>query len=233
MARFSRRFFRSPSASKKKAPLAAAFSIFATAAILLTATILGGCAVLESLTQRAGVFGLRFALERVDVSHLVYPDDFLSAAISFISPSRSLLQRIGVDIHCDVKASNPRPSPVVFDGGIGYLRVKETSASDPAASGVIPAFSVGPNSDTEVRITFPLRLDNPIFAKAAWKAIVRGQDVPYKVDAKMRFHLLGGALGLPDSTRAITLNVAKGSVNAKAAGGSAVDRFLKLLDAVF
>ena len=208
-------------------------TLLAAATFLAVAVSLNGCAVLESLTQRAGIFGLRFGLERVDVSHLVYPDDFLSAAISLVSPSRSLLQRIGVDIHCDVKASNPRPSPVVFDGGTGRLRVKETSASDPAASGTIPPFSVGPNSDTVVRITFPLRLDNPVFAKAAWRAIVRGQDVPYKVDAEMRFHLLGGALGLPDSTRAVTLNVAKGSVNAKAAGGSAVDRFLKLLDAVF
>jgi hypothetical protein len=213
-------------------PLLAATAILASVASMAIMAVLSGCAVLESLTQRAGVFGLRFSLDQVDVSHLVYPDDFLSATLSLISPGRSLLRRIGVDIHCDVKASNPRPSRVVFDGGTGHLRVKETSASDPAASGSIPAFSVGPNSDTLVRIIFPLRLDNPVFAKAAWKAIVRGQNVPYKVDAEMRFHLLGGALGLPDSTRAVTLNVAKGSVNAKAAGGSAVDRFLKLLDAV-
>lgn len=205
---------------------------FRRLAIPVIAAVLGGCAVLETLTQRAGVFGLRFRLDQVDVSHLVYPDDFLSATISLISPGRSLLQRIGADIHCDVEATNPRPSPVVFDGGTGRLRVKEISATDPAASGSIPAFTVGPNSDTVVRITFPLRLDNPVFAKAAWKAIVRGQSVPYKVDAEMRFHLLGGALGLPDSTRAVTLNVVKGSVNAKAAGGTAVDRFLKLLDAV-
>lgn len=227
-------FRRGPQQSPGISAFAGAISpLLAAAMVLAIAASLNGCAVLETLTQRAGIFGLRFGLERVDVSHLVYPDDFLSAAVSLISPSRSLLQRIGVDIHCDVKASNPRPSPVVFDGGTGRLRVKETSASDPAASGTIPAFSVGPNSDTVVRITFPLRLDNPVFAKAAWKAIVRGHDVPYKVDAEMRFRLLGGALGLPDSTHAVTLNVAKGSVNAKAAGGSAVERFLKLLDAVF
>lgn len=206
----------------------------ATAVVLGLATslTLGGCAVLESLKQRLGVFGLGFSLQQVDVSHLVYPSDLLSASISLISPNRSLLGRIGVDIDCDIKASNTHAMRAVFDGGTGHLRVKETSSSAPSASGVIPAFSVAPNADTVVRITFPLRLDNPVFAKAAWKAIVRGQDVPYKVDAEMRIHLLGGALGLPDSTKAVTLNVAKGSVNAKAAGGSAVDRFLALLDAV-
>jgi hypothetical protein len=202
-------------------------------ACVLLVLCLSGCALFESLTQRLGVLGLKFKLDRVDVSHLVYPSDLLSAATSFISPNRSLLGRIGVDVHCDVRASNSQAARAVFDGGTGLLRVKETSASAPYASGVIPAFSVAPNSDTTVTLTFPLRLDNPVFAKAAWKAIVRGDDVPYKVDAEMRFHLLGSnPLGIPDSTRSVTLNVAKGSVNAKAAGGSAVERFLALLDAV-
>jgi hypothetical protein len=39
-------------------------------------------------------------------------------------------------------------------------------------------------------------------------------------------------LGLPDTLRTVTLNVDKGSVNAKASGGSVVDRFLALLDRV-
>jgi hypothetical protein len=201
-------------------------------ALLAACLALGGCALVDSLKQRLGILGLGFDLERVDVSHLVYPSDMLSAAWSAISPNRSLLGRIGVDIRLDVRAKNTRPMRAVFDGGTGLLRVKETSSSAPAASGVIPAFSVAPNADTVVPIVFPLRLDNPVFAKAAWKAIVRGEDIPYKLDAEMRFRLLGGALGIPDSSRAVTLNVAKGSVNAKAAGGSAVDRFLALLDAV-
>jgi hypothetical protein len=194
---------------------------------------LAGCAAWEALKERVGVLGMGFALEGVDVSRLIYPSDFLSAAISLISPDRSLLGRIGVDVLCDIKATNANPSRAVFDGATGRLRVQDTSPSDPSAVGAIPAFSVGPNADTIVRVTFPLRLDNPVFRKAAWKAIVRGSDVPYRVDAEMRFRLPGAAaLGLPDSTRPLTLNVVKGTVNAKAAGGSAVDRILAMIESV-
>jgi hypothetical protein len=136
-------------------------------------------------------------------------------------------------VRVGIRASNSNAQRAVFDGATGHLRVGNTAASDPSATGIIPAFSVGPGADTIVPVTFPLRLDNPVFSKAAWKAIVAGQDIPYKIDADMKLTLLGAdAYGLPKAieSRALTLNVATGSVNAKAAGSNAVERFLALLD---
>ncbi|MBW8889501.1 MAG: hypothetical protein JF616_17235 [Fibrobacteres bacterium] len=193
---------------------------------------MGGCALLQGLQDRLGVLGMRFSLERVDVSHLAYPTSILSAAAGAFFPDRSLLGQFGVDIVCGIRAANSQAGRAVFDGALGRLRVQDVSASARSAQGNIPAFSVGPNSDTVINVTFPLRLDNPVFAKAAWKAIVAGQDVPYRVDADMRYRIPGAAaLGLPDTLRTVTLNVDKGNVNAKASG-NLIDRILAVIDKV-
>jgi hypothetical protein len=216
-----------PSAARRKA--AALASAFALAAAL---ALLGGCAVLQGLKDRLGVLNMRFSLDRVDVSRLAYPSSILSAAAGAFFPDRSLLGQFGVDIVCGIRAVNSNPARAVFDGAVGRLRVQDVSPSARSAQGQIPAFTVGPNSDTVINVTFPLRLDNPVFAKAAWKAIVAGQDVPYRVDADMRFRLPGAsALGLPDTVRTVTLNVDKGSVNAKASG-NLVERILAVIDKV-
>jgi hypothetical protein len=197
------------------------------------ALLLAGCAVLQGLKDRLGVLGMRFSMERVDVSHLVYPSSILGAAAGAFFPDRSLLGQFGVDVVCGIRAANRNPARAVFDGAVGHLRVQDVSPSARSAQGSIPAFAVGPDADTVIMVTFPLRLDNPVFAKAAWKAMVAGKDVPYRVDAELGFRLPGAsALGLPDTLRTVTLNVDKGSVNAKASGGSVVDRFLALLDRV-
>jgi hypothetical protein len=193
---------------------------------------LNGCAVLESLKEKLGVLGMRFSLKRVDVSRLVYPTSLLSAAAGVFLPDRSLLGQFGVDIECGIRAANSHPARAVFDGAIGHLRVQDVSSSARSARGNIPAFTVGPNADTLIKVTFPLRLDNPVFAKAAWRSIVAGRDVPYRVDAEMFFRLPGAAaLGLPDSVRTVTLKVDKGSVDAKA-GGNLIERLLGVIDRV-
>lgn len=202
------------------------------AAALLTLALLGGCAVLQGLKDRLGVLGMRFSLESVDVSRLAYPSSILDAAAGAFSPDRSLLGQFGVDIVCGIRAANSQPGRAVFDGALGRLRVQDISASARSAQGNIPAFSVAPNSDTVINVTFPLRLDNPVFAKAAWRAIVAGKDVPYRVDADMRYRIPGAAaLGLPDTVRTVTLNVDKGNVNAKASG-NLIDRILAVIDKV-
>ncbi|MDB5050425.1 MAG: hypothetical protein JWO30_3496 [Fibrobacteres bacterium] len=204
-------------------------------AAVLAALLLTGCSAFDALKQRLGILGVRFSVDRLDVSHLVYPSNLLSASLDLFSRDKSFLGQFGVDVRVDIKAANSHAQRAVFDGANGHLRVLNTSASDPSAIGAIPAFSVGPGADTVVPVTFPLRLDNPVFSKAAWKAIVEGKDIPYKIDAEMKLSLMGAnAYGLPQAleSRAVTLNVAKGSVNARAAGSNALERFLKLLDAV-
>ena len=198
--------------------------------LLSLLSLLAGCAVLQGLQDRLGVLGMRFSLDRVDVSRLVYPTNVLSAAAGAIFPDRSLLGQFGVDIVCGIHAANSHPTRAMFDGAVGRLRVQDVSSSARSASGNIPAFAVGPNADTVISVTFPLRLDNPVFAKTAWKAIVAGKDVPYRVDADLRFRLPGAAgLGLPDSMRTLTLNVDKGSVSAKGSG-NIIARILAVID---
>jgi len=191
-----------------------------------------GCALLQGVKDRLGVLGMLFSLESVDVSRLAYPTSILNAAAGAFFPDRSLLGQFGVDIVCGIRAANSQAGRAVFDGALGRLRVQDVSSSARSAQGNIPAFSVAPNSDTVINVTFPLRLDNPVFAKAAWQAIVSGKDVPYRVDAEMRYRIPGAAaLGLPDTVRTATLNVDKGNVNAKASG-NLIDRILAVIDKV-
>jgi hypothetical protein len=209
---------------------------FSPIAAFALALFLGGCGMFEALKQRAALFAVDFSLQSLDVSRLVYPSNWLGATMDIFSRDRSFLGRFGVDIHCTIKAANAKPQAVRFEGATGYLKVQDVSSSAPKAPGQIPAFSVPANGETAFVVTFPLRLDNPVFSKAIWKAIVSGSDIPYKVDAAIPFSLVGGSeFGLPDTlaTRTITLNVTKGSVDAKAAGGSALERFLALLDKAF
>jgi hypothetical protein len=202
---------------------------------LAAALVLAGCALFDSALQRLGVLGMKFAMTSVDVSGLVYPSNLLSSAVQIITRSPGALSGYGVDIRCQVKASNPNPHGALFDGGTGHLRVQNTGPSDPDVAGTIPAFSVGPRRDTTITVTFPLRLNSPVFSKTVWKKIVTGEDIPYKVDADLDFKFLSGTGNrIIDSlgTRKAHIDVVKSSVNTKHAGSSVVQRFLSLIDAV-
>ncbi len=206
----------------------------AIAAASLSALLLSGCAVFDVLNQRLAIFGTSFSMQKLDMSGLVYPSDWLSASLDLMLPDRSFLGNFGVDVQASIKARNSNAQKAVFDGATAHLRVLETKPSSPSTSGLIPAFTVEPNSATTVGITFPLRLNNPVFTKAAWKAMVKGDNIPYQIDADLKLNLLG-PLGVPDSVGARTVNmkVVAGSVDAKAAGNNAVERFLKVIDKAF
>jgi hypothetical protein len=206
----------------------------AMAAASLSALLLTGCAVFDVLKQRLAIFGTSFSMQNLDVSGLVYPSDWLSASLDLVLPDRSFLGNFGVDVRASIKAKNANAQKAVFDGATAHLRVLDTKSSSPSATGVIPGFTVEPNSATSVGITFPLRLNNPVFTKAAWKAMVKGDDIPYQIDADLKLNLLS-PLGVPDSIGARTVNmkVVAGSVDAKAAGGNAVERFLRIIDKAF
>lgn len=200
------------------------------------AILLAGCAAYDAALQRLGVLGMKFSLASVDVSGIVFPSNPIGSAIQLIARNRAALSGYGVDVRCVVKASNPNPHGTIFDGGAGRLRVLNTAQSDPAVTGTIPAFKVGPQGDTEVTVTFPLRLDSPVFSKEVWKKIVTGADIPYRIDADLDFKFLDKTgYGTIDSLGAHTahVNVVKSSVNSKDAGSGPLRQLLSLIDAVF
>lgn len=203
---------------------------FKSATVLAMVIGLAGCAGLDALKQRLNIFGVSFAFDRLDVGHLVFPS--LDSPLGLLRGNKSALSGFGVDVVCTLKAANPNPEQAVFDGVTGQLRVDDTSPSAPSISAPFPSFTVPGKGQAAFNVTFPLRLDNPAFSKAVWKKIVTGGDVAYKIDADMAFKLAGlPASGKPDlGTRTVKLNVVTGSVNAKAAASSALDRLLQVLD---
>jgi hypothetical protein len=202
-------------------------------AALLLGLGLCGCAGFEAFKERLNLFGVKFGFERLDVARLVYPSDLLATSLGLLSRDKGLLAQFGVDIVCTLKASNPTAEKAVFDGVTARLRVQDLSESAPALAAPLPAFTVGPNSATDVAVTFPLRLDHPAFSKSTLKKIVAGEDIPYQIDADMSMDLVGPAVSGTIGNlgrQTVRLKAIKSSVNAKAAGSALLDRILQVID---
>lgn len=206
-----------------RAPLA----VLASAAVFLAATglaalPLAGCsALLEAANQRLALFGIGFDVRKVDVSGLVFPSSIFGIAD---------LGRYGVDVRVSIRARNAKPGRAVFDGAAAKLRVQETASGDPAASGSIPAFAVEGNSETVFDATFPLRLNSPIFGKEVWRNVVRGKDIPYKVEADLAVRFPGG---VPAGIKTIPVTVIASQVNVRESSGTVIEGLLKAIDLAF
>lgn len=191
---------------------------------LLTASLpyLAGCAsLMDAARQRLALFGVGFAVERLDVSRLVFPSSVFGVAD---------LGRYGVDVRVAIEAENVKPTRAVFDGAAARLRVRKTAPSDPSVTGTIPAFTVEGGSKTSFEVVFPLRLNSPIFGREVWKDIVRGKDIPYQVDADLSLRFPDG---VPTETRSVPLKVVAGKVNARESSGPVVEGLLKAIDLAF
>ena len=205
------------------------------AVLLSLGLTLSACDLFDVLKERLAVLGVSFDFRGLDVSRLAYPTgtDFVSGYLNFLALDSTALKKFGVDIRCDVKASNPNSHRAVFDGAVAHLRVQDTSAASPDLAATISRFSVEGGKDTTLSVTFPLRLNNPIFSKATWGKILNGEDIPYRIDADMFFNLVGpGAYGELDTlgSKSLRLNVVKSSVNAKETSQTILTWFLGLLD---
>jgi hypothetical protein len=199
-----------------------ALAVALGAAGLPALALFTGCAsLLEAAKQRLALFGVGFAVEKVDVSRLVFPSSVFGVAD---------LGRYGVDVRVAIKAGNKKPYKAVFDGAAAKLRVQKTGASDPAVTGSLPAFSVEGNSETVFEATFPLRLDSPVFGKKVWKSIIRGEDIPYKVDAELALRF---PEGLPGETKTVPMTVIASKVNVREKSGAVVEGLLKAIDLAF
>lgn len=183
------------------------------------APIQGCAALMDAAGRRLALFGVAFDLHRVDVSGLVYPSNFLDVAD---------LGSYGLDVRLGIRAENRKPAQAVFDGAAAKLRVQDTGPSDPAAAGSIPAFSVPANGSADFQVTFPLRLNSPVFSKAVWKDILRGRDIAYAIDAELPLQFMEGTV--PAEMRTVRLNLVTSEVNSKAAAGQVLDRILGLVD---
>lgn len=215
---------------RRKASFATAAACLSLAVGLALAPVVTGCsALLDAARQRLALFGVAFDIRRLDVSRLVYPSSLLGAAAGILD--RSALGQYGVDVRVGIRARNSKPYRAVFDGAAAALRVQETSPSDPAVSGSIPAFTVEGGAETSFEVTFPLRLNSPVFGKQVWKNIVRGKDIPYRVDADLTLRVPEGTV--PAEVRTLPLNLITSSVNVRESSSSVVEGFLKVLDLAF
>ena len=209
---------------------------WAPAVALAMGLALSGCALFDALLERINILGMDFSFRKLDVRGLVFPGNWTEISLDLVAGNRSALAKYGVDVRCAIAAANPNAHPAVFDGAVGHLRVSDTSAGASHASANLPAFSVRANADTVINVVFPLRLDNPVFSKTVWGKIVRGEDIPYKLDADMIFALVGqnGYGGLDTlGTKPVQLNLVTGTVDVKETGLAVLDRFLALLELVF
>lgn len=192
------------------------------AALSLASLPLAGCsALMEAAGQRLALFGIGFDVRKVDVSRLVFPSSIFGIAD---------LGRYGVDVRVSIRARNAKPGRAVFDGAAAKLRVQETSSGDPAATGNIPAFTVEGNSETVFDATFPLRLDSPIFGKDVWRNVVRGKDIPYKVEADLAVRFPGG---MPAAVKTIPVTVVASQVNVRESSGPVIEGLMKAIDLAF
>ena len=199
-------------------------------AVASLALLLGACAAVQWAQERLGALALNFDLVSVDVGTLVYPLNAMEVAHDLSAFNAAARAKYGVNVRCRIRASNPGTFVVAFDGATANLRVRETGNGAPAATGVLPAFRVGPGRDTTVEVTFPLRLNNPVFARPVWNAIVQGENVPYRIDARLNYHLPQAPEGLP-ADGGVSLDVVKGSVNARETGATALQVLLRAIEA--
>ena len=196
--------------------------------------LLSACAAVEWAQERLGALTLKFDLVSVDVGTLAYPSNVVEVARDLSAFNAAARAKYGVNVRCRIRAANPGAFAIAFDGATARLRVRDTTGLAPGATGVLPAFRVEPGRDTVVEVTFPLRLNNPVFARPVWNAIIRGENVPYRIDARLAYNLplqYGQTTqGVPKSG-AISLDVAKGSVNARETGATALDILLRAIAA--
>lgn len=211
---------RRRTAFRALAVLASAGSIL-FAAGLATLPLAGCSAILDAARQRLALFGIGFDVRKVDVSRLVFPSSVFGIAD---------LGRYGVDVRVSIRARNAKPGRAVFDGAAAKLRVQETASGDPAATGSIPAFTVEGNSETVFDATFPLRLDSPIFGKEVWRNVVRGKDIPYKVEAELPVRFPGG---MPAGVKTLPVTVISSQVNVRESSGPVIEGLLKAIDLAF
>lgn len=194
--------------------------------LLAPLTWMAGCAALmDAARQRLALFGIAFAVDRLDVSRLVFPSSVFGVAD---------LGRYGVDVRVAIRAENSKPARAVFDGAAARLRVRKTGPSDPSVTGTIPAFTVEGNSRTTFDVVFPLRLDSPIFGREVWKDIVRGKDTRYQVDAELPIRFPEGVpAGLPAEVKTVSMKVVASKVNVREKSGPVVEGLLKAIDLAF
>jgi hypothetical protein len=196
--------------------------------------LLSACDFLDTLRERLQILGVDFGFERLDVGALAFESDPVEAAIDLANFDATARGKYGVDERCRIRATNPNTHAAAFDGADVRLRLEDTSRSAPSVPARLPAFRVPAGGDTVLDITFPMRLDNPVFSRSAWTKAVRGEDMPYRLDADLFFRLLdesspGASLG----SGSVRLDVAKGAVDARAAASTAVDLLLQALAVLF
>lgn len=211
-----------------------------TGLVLAGALALGSvpvaCDLFDMVRQRLLILGVDFSFRKLDVKGLVYPDNWLEIGADLISRDPSVMGKYGVNVRCDIKASNPNAEQARFDGALGHLRVKDTALTARDVTSAIPSFAVGAGRDTVVTLVFPLRLDDPVFSESVWRSIVRGEDIPYRIDADMTFHLVvPGGYGVMDTlgSRTLPMTVVTSTVNVREASGPVIERFLQVLDFAF
>jgi hypothetical protein len=205
-------------------------SLLPTLAAGSIALLLGGCAAADWARERLGALVMNFDLVSVDVGSLAYPSNTMEIARDLASFNTAARSKYGVNVRCRIRARNPGSFAAAFDGATARLRVKNTGNGDPATTATLPAFRVEPGGETFLDVTFPLRLDNPVFARSVWNAIVRGEDMPYRIDANLAYRLPQVPQGVP-TEGSVSLDVAKGSVNARQTGATALETLLRAIEA--
>ena len=76
--------------------------LLAAGLLLPSLTWMAGCAALEdAVRQRLALFGVAFAVDRLDVSGLVFPSSVFGVAD---------LGRYGVDVRVSIRAENSKPA---------------------------------------------------------------------------------------------------------------------------
>jgi len=196
---------------------------------------LAACDFLDTLRDHLQILAVDFGFQRVDVSSLVYPSTAETAQdLLFQNPSGKA--KYGVDIRCRLVAHNPNNHAAAFDGARVFLRMEDTSAYAPAISAALSAFRVEAQSDQNLDVVFPLRLDSPVFSQSTWAKVIQGGDMPYRIDARLFFRLLDESTpGLVQAlgNDSVHVNVVKGSVDARETSVSVLEYLLQYLALVF
>jgi hypothetical protein len=204
--------------------------LFPALAAVSLILLLGGCAAVDWARERLGALGMDFDLVAVDVGSLAYPSNTMEIAKDLASFNAAAKSKYGVNVRCRIRASNPGSFAVAFDGATARLRVRDTTGGAPATSGVLPAFRVGAGRDTVIDVVFPLRLNNPVFARSVWNSIVRGESMPYRIDGRLNYRLPQAPEGIP-TEGGVSLDVARGSVSARETGTTALEILLRAIQA--
>ncbi|MFP4162626.1 MAG: hypothetical protein ACLFQB_10700 [Chitinispirillaceae bacterium] len=160
---------------------------FALCAFLLSFMFLS-CDLLTQVEEKLNILAVKFDYNSTAIG-LVYPDPDPLEIISYpellTDPSN-----YGITINCLIDAKNDNDKGAVFDGATFFLRVKDTHKDAPAAESEISSFAVSGNKDTTLTIPFQLTLDNPVFSQSTLSDIVKGNKIPYNLNADLFFSLV-------------------------------------------